>query len=62
MIKFGVVKSGETPSVISGKPSEKTNKEGEALCKNEFVKSAAKVEKCIGLVNVARGKEQPKDK
>lgn len=51
--KFGVVKMGETPSVISGDKSCKY-KNGEALAKNEKIASTKKLQHQIGQINIVK--------
>lgn len=47
MIKLGVVKEFETPSCISGKPSQNITSEGEATCNDEKIKSVKPLAKEI---------------
>lgn len=51
MIKYGVVKIGETPSAISGEKSYKY-KNGEALAKNEKIASTKKLRKEISKIEI----------
>lgn len=50
MIKLGVVKEFETPSCISGKPSQEITCDGEALCKDEKIKSIKHLSKEIDKI------------
>ena len=53
MIKYGVVKIGETPSAISGEKSCKY-KNGEALAINEKIASTKKLRKEISKIEIGK--------
>lgn len=57
MIKFGVIKEGKTPSVISGKPSDKVDSDTtEAVCKKEKVYSQKKLASSFDTLNKSESK------
>ena len=57
MIKFGVIKEGKTPSVISGKPADKVDSDTtEAICKKEKVYSQKKLASSFDTLNKSESK------
>ena len=56
MSKFGVIKEGQTPSCISGKPSEKVEN-NEAICENEKIASSKHLENSLDDLNKLQNKK-----
>lgn len=54
MTKYSVVQEGKTPSVLSGKPSEKITEEGEAIKNTEKLRSTKHLQKIASQVVIKK--------